>query len=128
MGRSRRIFDPRISALNRLQPKLSRYGVAAKERKEAAEIEAATAADATKEKKIENDSESTEKETVASASSILKKDSKYVSTSDETGTESNNAGNETNVATTSGVARDQLVEDKTVVTVRSIEHFSKKIS
>ena len=127
MGRSRRIFDPRISALNRLQPKLSRYGVAAKERKEAAEIEAATAADATKEKKIVNDSESTEKETVASASSILKKDSKYVSTSDETSAETA-VGNETNVATTSGVARDQLVEDKTVVTVRSIEHFSKKNS
>ena len=101
--------------------------MAAKERKEAAEIEAATAADATKEKKIENNSESTEKETVASASSILKKDSKYVSTSDETDAETT-ASNETNVATTSGVARDQLVEDKTVVTVRSIEHFSKKIS
>jgi hypothetical protein len=126
VGRSRRIFDPRISALNRLQPKLSRYGVAAKERKEAAEIEAA-AADATKEKKIENNSESTEKETSTSASSILKKDSKYVSTSDETGAETA-ASNETTVATTSGVARDQLVEDKTVVTVRSIEHFSKKIS
>ena len=101
--------------------------MAAKERKEAAEIEAATAADATKEKKIENNSESTEKETVASASSILKKDSKYVSTADETSAETA-ASNETNVATTSGVARDQLVEDKTVVTVRSIEHFSKKIS
>ena len=100
--------------------------MAAKERKEAAEIEAA-AADATKEKKIENNSESTEKVTSTSASSILKKDSKYVSTSDEPSAETA-VGNETNVATTSGVARDQLVEDKTVVTVRSIEHFSTKIS